>query len=115
MAALVAELPEQTARTRRPICSVVHFLLLIRTIRAKPAPGEWFRNDHGPGRIVVWQRRVSGVFQYMGSQPFPVLEQGAQRQGDLPVLVAFGPGRERAGISQDIAPVLDEFGFAVSG
>jgi hypothetical protein len=44
----------------------------------------------------------------MGLQPFPVPEEGAERQGDLTVLVAFRPGRERAGVSQYVAPVLDK-------
>jgi hypothetical protein len=49
----------------------------------------------------------------MGLQPFPVPEQGAERQGDLPVLVAFRSGRERAGVSQNVASVLDKLGLAV--
>jgi hypothetical protein len=49
----------------------------------------------------------------MRSQPFPVPEQGAERQGDLSMLVAFRPGRERAGVPQDVAPLLDELRSAV--
>ena len=49
----------------------------------------------------------------MGFQPFPVLEKGAKRQSDLPMLIAFGAGRERAGISQNIAPVLNKFRVAI--
>lgn len=48
------------------------------------------------------------VLEDMSLQPFPVPEQGAERQGDLPMLVAFGPGRKRAGVSQYVAPVLDK-------
>jgi hypothetical protein len=32
MAAVAAELPESTNKTRRPICAGVHFLLPIRTM-----------------------------------------------------------------------------------
>jgi hypothetical protein len=49
----------------------------------------------------------------MGPQPFPVPEQGAERQGDLPMLIAFRPGRKRAGVSQYVAPVLDELRLAI--
>jgi hypothetical protein len=49
----------------------------------------------------------------MRSQPFPLPEQGAERQGDLPMLVAFRPQRERAGVSQYVAPVLDKLRSAV--
>jgi hypothetical protein len=44
----------------------------------------------------------------MGIKPFAVPKKGAKRQRDLPMLIAFGPGRERAGIAQDITAVLDE-------
>jgi hypothetical protein len=46
-------------------------------------------------------------------QPFAVSEQRAQRQGNLPVPVAFGTGRKRSRIAQYVAPVLDEFSEAV--
>jgi hypothetical protein len=49
------------------------------------------------------------IFDDMGLQPIPVPEQRAERQGDLPMLVAFRPRRERAGVSQYVAPVFDEF------
>jgi hypothetical protein len=49
----------------------------------------------------------------LASRHSPVLEQGAERQSDLPVLIAFGAGRERAGISQNIAPVLNKFRVAI--
>jgi hypothetical protein len=45
----------------------------------------------------------------MAIQPLPVPEQGAKRQGDLAMLIAFGAGRESAGVTQDIAPVLNKF------
>jgi hypothetical protein len=41
-----------------------------------------------------------------------VLEQGAKRQGNLPMLIPLGAGRKRAGVSQSVTPVLDEFGLA---
>jgi hypothetical protein len=49
----------------------------------------------------------------MGLPPFPVPEQGAERHGDLPMLIAFRPGRERAGVSQYVAPVFDKLRSAV--
>jgi hypothetical protein len=49
----------------------------------------------------------------MGFQPFPVPEERTERQGDLSVLIAFSAGWERAGISQNVAPVLNEFRLAV--
>jgi len=49
----------------------------------------------------------------MGFQPFPVLEKAAKRQGDLPMLIALRTGRKRAGISQNIASVLNKFRLAV--
>jgi hypothetical protein len=49
----------------------------------------------------------------MGFQPFPVPEKRAERQSDLSMLIAFSAGREQAGISQNVAPVLDEFRLAV--
>jgi hypothetical protein len=49
----------------------------------------------------------------MGVEPLPAPEQGAKRQGNLPVLISFGAGRKRARIAQDVAPVLDKFGSAV--
>jgi hypothetical protein len=49
----------------------------------------------------------------MGFQPFLLPEKRAKRQSDLPMLVAFRAGRERAGISQDVAAVLDKLCLAV--
>jgi len=49
----------------------------------------------------------------MGLQPFPVPEEGTKRQSDLPMLIALRAGRERAGISQNIAPVLDKLRLAI--
>jgi hypothetical protein len=46
-------------------------------------------------------------------KPLPVLEQGAKRQGNLPVLIPFGAGRKQARIAQNVAPVLKKFRFAV--
>jgi hypothetical protein len=42
-----------------------------------------------------------------------VLEQGAKRQGNLSMPITLGAGRKRAGVSQGVAPVLDEFSLAV--
>ena len=46
-------------------------------------------------------------------EPFVVLEQGAKRQRNLPMLIPFGPGRKRARVPQDIAPMLNKLGFIV--
>jgi hypothetical protein len=47
------------------------------------------------------------------AKPFLVLEQGAKRQGNLPMPITLGAGRKRAGVSQGVAPVLDEFGLVL--
>jgi hypothetical protein len=47
-------------------------------------------------------------------EPFSVLEQGAKRQGDLPVLIPFGAGRKRTRIAQNVAPVLKKFRLTVT-
>jgi len=52
-------------------------------------------------------------FNGMGVQPFPVLEEGAKRQRDLAMLIAFGARRKCPGISQDVAPVFDQLRLAV--
>jgi hypothetical protein len=57
--------------------------------------------------------RSSGVFQHMGFQPVLLLEKGPKRQSDLSMLIAFGAGREGAGVSQNVAPVLNKFRHAV--
>jgi hypothetical protein len=49
----------------------------------------------------------------MGFQPVLLLEKGLKRQGDLSMLIAFRAGRERAGISQNVTPVLNKFRHAV--
>jgi hypothetical protein len=46
-------------------------------------------------------------------EPLAVLEQGAKRQGNLPMLIPFGAGRKQARIAQNVAPVLNKFRFAV--
>jgi hypothetical protein len=60
-----------------------------------------------------WERakgtRLAQVVQHMAIQPLSVPEQGAKRQGDLAVLIAFGAGRKSAGVTQDVAPVLNKF------
>jgi hypothetical protein len=64
-------------------------------------------------RSDVFQVSSAHIFADMGLQPFPVPEQGTERQGDLPMLIAFRPRRERAGVSQYVAPLLNEFRSAV--
>ena len=71
---------------------------------------------HEPAKIAGIGRRKAlfvRTRQGMGIQPFLVLEKGAKRQGNLPVLVAFRTRREGPGITQDVAPVLDQFRHAV--
>jgi hypothetical protein len=58
-------------------------------------------------------RELAQIIQHMAVQPFPVPEQGAKRQGDLAVLIAFGAGRERADVTQDVSPVLNKFRLTV--
>ncbi len=60
-------------------------------------------------RTALFLRTIQG----MGVKPFLVLEKGAKRQGDLPVLVAFRARRECPRITQDVAPVLDQLCPAV--
>jgi hypothetical protein len=118
MAALAAELPESTSKTRRPICAGVQFSAAdphhVSQARVSGLVPKGYRTRR---RIIAgaqsFRRLSAHVFEDMGLQPFPVPEKGAKRQGDLPMLVAFGPGRERAGVSQYVAPVFDEFGLAV--
>jgi hypothetical protein len=49
----------------------------------------------------------------MGFQPFPPLEKGAKRPGNLSMLIAFRTRRERAGKSQNVAPLLNKLRLAV--
>jgi hypothetical protein len=49
----------------------------------------------------------------MGFQPFPPLEKGAKRPSNLSMLIAFRTRRERAGISQNVAPLLNKLRLAV--
>jgi hypothetical protein len=60
-------------------------------------------------RYALFARTVHG----MGVQPFLVLEKGAERKRDLPMLIAFGARWKRPGIAQDVAPVLDKLRLAV--
>jgi hypothetical protein len=53
------------------------------------------------------------VFRNVGFQPFPVPEEGAKGERDLPMLIAFRAGRERTGISQNVAPVLEKLRLAI--
>jgi hypothetical protein len=49
----------------------------------------------------------------MSRQPSLIAEQRAERQRDLPMVIAFCAGRKRAGVSQDTAPFIDKFSGAV--
>jgi hypothetical protein len=46
-------------------------------------------------------------------EPILVLEERAKQQLNLPMMISFGARRKRAGIAQDIAPMLNKFRFAV--
>jgi len=48
------------------------------------------------------------------AKPFLVLEQGARRHGNLPVLIPREGRGKRASISQDVAPALDDCDRAVA-
>jgi hypothetical protein len=71
--------------------------------------------EANPASQVKWPtiRTPSPVFQHMALQPFPVPEQRTQRACDLPMLIAFRAGGKRAGVSQNIATVLDQLRLAV--
>src|SRR5260370_1255663 len=109
MAALAAEEPASMSNTNWPIWAAVHFLLPMRTMRPNPACWDSFQNETGTEP----SRGSSQVFQDMGFQPITVLEKGAQRQSDLPMLIAFSAGWKRARIPQTIAPVRNKLRLAI--
>jgi hypothetical protein len=45
--------------------------------------------------------------------PFLVLEKRAKQQRNLPMMISFGARRKRAGIAQNVAPMLNKLRFAV--
>jgi hypothetical protein len=59
------------------------------------------------------RNNASEIASSVCAKPFLVLEQGAKRQGNLPMPITLGAGRKRAGVSQGVAPVLDEFGLVL--
>jgi hypothetical protein len=107
-AALAAEEPASMSTSNRPIWSAVHFLLPMRTMWANPACRDWFQNEAGRA-----PSGLSRAFQHMGLQPFPVPEKGAQRQSDLPMLIAFRAGWKRARVPQNVAPLLNKVRHAM--
>jgi hypothetical protein len=58
----------------------------------------------------AWRSILDGVSR----QPSLIPEQRAERQRDLPMIIAFCAGRKRTGVSQNNAPLLDKFRGAVS-
>jgi hypothetical protein len=46
-------------------------------------------------------------------QPGLVLEKRSKHQRYVPMVISFGARRERAGITQKVAPMLHEFSLAV--
>jgi hypothetical protein len=46
-------------------------------------------------------------------EPRLVLAERAKQQRDVPMLISFGARRKRAGIAQNVAPMLNEFRCAV--
>jgi hypothetical protein len=48
-------------------------------------------------------------------EPILVLEERAKQQLNLPMMISFGARRKRAGIAQNIAPMLNKFRFAAVG
>jgi hypothetical protein len=59
--------------------------------------------------MFAWQSVLDG----MSRQPSLIPEQHAERQRDLPMVIAFCARRERAGVTQNIAPFVDKFCGAV--
>ena len=57
---------------------------------------------------------TAGVFNSMCIEPALVFEEGAKRQGKLPVLVPFKSRRKRAGIEYYVAPDHSKFGHRVA-
>jgi hypothetical protein len=68
---------------------------------------------HGRRAVSFWGPRslasfLASTVQRMGFEPCLVSEEPPKRERDLPVLITFGSRRERPGVSQDVAPGLDE-------
>ena len=55
----------------------------------------------------------SQILQHIGLQPFTVAKQRAKRARDLPMLIAFGTGRARSGIPQNITQLFDKLRLAI--
>ena len=68
-------------------------------ITAKPLRGDEEKSD----AALLFVRTVEG----MSVQPLLVLEKGAQRQRNLPMLVSFRARWECPGVTENIAPVFD--------
>jgi hypothetical protein len=50
---------------------------------------------------------TAGALNSMCIESFFVLEQRVKRRGNLPMLIPFGAGRTRAGVAQNVAPMLN--------
>jgi hypothetical protein len=88
---------------------------------AKVPSAEWARSQFSPPRSVGCETAsqiaitlTARSLNSMRVEPFSVLEQGAKRRGDLPMLIAFGAGRKRTRIAQNIAPVIKKFRLTVT-
>jgi hypothetical protein len=68
---------------------------------------------HHPKTDSVKTHLAAGALDGVGVEPLSAPEQGAKRQGNLPVLIPLRAGRKRVRIAQDVAPVLDQFRPAV--
>jgi hypothetical protein len=68
------------------------------------------------GRVCVigaMPRLTAGALNSMCVQPSLVLEKHSKQQHYMPMAISFGARRERAGITQKVAPMLCEFSLAV--
>jgi hypothetical protein len=67
------------------------------------------------GRCACWPdaRLTAGTLNGMGVQPTLVLEKRSKQQRDMPMVISFGARRERAGIAQKVAPMLNKVSLAV--
>jgi hypothetical protein len=46
-------------------------------------------------------------------EPFLIFEQRAKQQRNLPMMISFGTGRKRTGMTQNVAPMLKKVRLAV--
>jgi hypothetical protein len=51
---------------------------------------------------------IAGALDSMCVEPFLVPEERAKQQRNLPMMISFGARRKRAGIAQNVAPMLNK-------